>query len=265
MNVTRDFDPEFDPPPPKPEPRRAFRPIVLLLVPAFLLLLIALFLPAVRSAGPAARRSQCTNNLKQIALALRNYEDVHGALPPAHTVDASGRPLHSWRVLILPFLEQEALYRSIDLSKPWNDPANASAYNATPSVYWCPEMDDHTNKTAYLAVVGRGSFFLPDHPRRRSEIPNGNPEALTIIEAPPRSAVHWMEPTDADELLVFGIGPAIRLNHGYGTNSAYVDGSVRFIKASVSAAELGEMFAASRGGPKPNARPHPPDQAGNAD
>ena len=67
------------------------------------------------------------NNLKQIALALLNYEQAHHALPPAYTVDAQGRPLHSWRTLILPYLDQESLYQTIDLSKPWNDPANAKA------------------------------------------------------------------------------------------------------------------------------------------
>ena len=56
-----------------------------------------------------------------------NYEQAYNALPPAYTVDANGRPLHSWRTLILPYLEQESLYQTIDLSKPWNDPANARA------------------------------------------------------------------------------------------------------------------------------------------
>ena len=101
-------------------------------------LLIALLLPAIRSAGPAARRAQCVNNLKQIALALHNYEQAHKALPPAYTVDAKGRPLHSWRTLILPYLEQEPLYQTIDLSKPWNDPANAKALETAASRFSLP-------------------------------------------------------------------------------------------------------------------------------
>jgi hypothetical protein len=67
--------------------------------------LICLLLPAVRSARGPARRAQCGNNLKQIALALLTYETVYHALPPAYTVDADGKPLHSWRTLILPYLE----------------------------------------------------------------------------------------------------------------------------------------------------------------
>src|SRR5262245_3382414 len=65
-----------------------------------------LLLPAVSVAREPARRMQCLNNLKQIALALHNYDATYGSLPPAYIADASGKPMHSWRVLILPFLEQ---------------------------------------------------------------------------------------------------------------------------------------------------------------
>src|SRR5204863_3233790 len=71
--------------------------------------LIALLLPPVSRGREGARRSQCKNNLKQIALALRQYEAEYHALPPAYTVDADGKPLHSWRTLILPYLDQVPL------------------------------------------------------------------------------------------------------------------------------------------------------------
>ncbi|APZ94979.1 DUF1559 domain-containing protein [Fuerstiella marisgermanici] len=83
--------------------------------------LLAMLLPFNRG-SEAPRRLQCKNNLKQIGLALHNYHDVYEAFPPAFTVNSDGHPLHSWRTLILPFMEQQALYDSIDLSKPWSDP-----------------------------------------------------------------------------------------------------------------------------------------------
>jgi Protein of unknown function (DUF1559) len=67
--------------------------------------------------GEAARRAQCRNNLKQIALALHDYHQQYGVLPPAYVADASGRPMHSWRVLLLPFLEQQSLYDQYDFRK----------------------------------------------------------------------------------------------------------------------------------------------------
>ena len=96
----------------------------LLIITAILAVAVALFLPTVRTAREAARRSSCSNNLKQIGIALQNYADTYGSLPPAYSVDANGNRLHSWRTLILPFLEANPLYSTIDLSKPWDDPAN---------------------------------------------------------------------------------------------------------------------------------------------
>lgn len=81
-----------------------------LLILGFVVILIGLMLPAVRVSREPARRVQCSNNLKIIALALQNYEATYKSLPPAYTVDATGKRLHSWRTLILPFLEQQALY-----------------------------------------------------------------------------------------------------------------------------------------------------------
>ena len=93
--------------------------IEILIVLASLAALVALFIPFSRmgSAGrEPSRRSQCKNNLKQIGLALHNYHEKYQAFPPAYTVDATGKPLHSWRTLILPFVDQQALYDKIDLS-----------------------------------------------------------------------------------------------------------------------------------------------------
>src|SRR5262245_19381933 len=76
-------------------------------------------------ANRGARQGDCVMHLKQIALALLNYQDRYGYLPPAIVADANGKPLHSWRVLILPFLGGEDVYAKYDFNEPWNGPNNS--------------------------------------------------------------------------------------------------------------------------------------------
>ena len=78
------------------------------------------------SEGDAVRRAVSMNNLKQIWLALNQYEGVHRFLPPGATFDRNGYPLHGWQTLILPFMEQSVLFDQIDLALPWNDPAQCT-------------------------------------------------------------------------------------------------------------------------------------------
>ena len=155
--------------------------------------------------SPDHPRTQCKNNLKQIALALHNYNDQYGALPPAYTVDENGTPLHSWRTFILPFLEQKPLYDKIDLTKAWDDPVNAEAYKSTIWAYRCPSADGPETHTTYLAVVTSNSCLRAAEPRLLSEITDGTANTLMVIEADLEHAVHWMSPMDADESLIMAI------------------------------------------------------------
>ncbi len=77
-------------------------------------------------AREAARRASCSGQLSQLALALHNYCDVYGVLPPAHVDDEHGRPMHSWRVLILPFINEDTLYANMISASRGTDPATSS-------------------------------------------------------------------------------------------------------------------------------------------
>ncbi len=131
------------------------------------LFLIGLILPA----GPAAREvapsAQCPNNLEQIALALHMYLDDHHCLPPTHLCDREGRPMHSWRVLILPYLESaqaQAVASQYRFDEPWDGPHNRKLAGKMPDLYRCPNSPPNSVTTSYVAVVGPGTTWPGGEP-----------------------------------------------------------------------------------------------------
>lgn len=195
-------------------------------------ILIGLLMPATRAVRPAARRMACLNNLKQLALAMHNYHAVYKSLPPAYTVDSEGNRLHSWRTLLLPYLEQSSLYNKIDLNKPWNDPINVAAVGEdTPLVFRCPGSQDQ-NRTLYVVIVDRLSCFPGEKPVAFGEIRDGLDQTLMIMEAPEGSGVDWMSPNDLDWRELSAIHQNTKLAHTSVFNVALVDGTTRAISAT---------------------------------
>ena len=175
-------------------------------------------------------RMACSNNLKQIGIALHNYHAVYRSLPPAYTVDEYGNRLHSWRTLILPFIEQQAIYETIDLSKPWNDPANLAAFETAISTYACPSdanTPDDPRETTYLAVINPSGAMPGSTPTSFREITDGLATTLVIVEIPGKDAVHWMSPHDVEsEVFINGKRPTI---HSHGFLSPFLKKSMRKI------------------------------------
>jgi prepilin-type processing-associated H-X9-DG protein len=224
-----------------------FRLWELLAVLGIIALLIGLLLPTRRSAREAARRSVCGNNLKQIGLALHNYHEEYDAFPPAYTVDAAGKPLHSWRTLILPFCEQNALYETIDLTRPWDDPANEAARETRIPPYQCPSASIADGKTTYLAVVGPSCCFHRAESRTMGDITDDRGLTLLVIEMDSKQAVHWMSPQDATEQQVLSFAEAKPTAHPGGAQALLADGSVRFLPASIKPAVLRAMISIAGG------------------
>jgi hypothetical protein len=194
-----------------------------------LAILVALLLPAAHRGGPTARRVLCRSNLKQIMVALNNYHDAYGSLPPPYTVDASGQPLHSWRTLILPWIDQESLYKTIDLSKPWNDPANAIAFNTPMPAFHCASDPSDGKLTTYQAIVGSGAGFEITCIRKLTDFTDGTVNTLLVVEVDPSRAVHWMSPFDHGYEFLLTVEPKTKLIHPAGSHVALADGTVRFM------------------------------------
>jgi len=209
----------------------------------FFFVLVFLLLPAIPSAREAARRMQCSNNMKQIAIAFQNYHGDHGHLPPAYTVDEDGKPLHSWRVLILPYIEQKELFGQIRLDEPWDSEHNRQFHAKVPSVFQCPSarLPDIVHVPAptgsfYSVVYGAETAFTGSHPTKFEDMAGGTSNTIVLVER--RTPVNWMDPSReiTFETAIKGINVdamGISSYHPGVVLAAFGDGAVRSISESV--------------------------------
>jgi len=194
--------------------------------------LTALLIPTVASSREAARRTACASNMHQIGMAMMTYEAMHGKFPPAYTIDRNGKPLHSWRVLLLPYLEEMALYNEFELDEPWDSPHNLALARSMPPVYACPgSTDGEGNQTSYAMIVGQDAISDGPNGRRPKDITDGLSSTIMLVEAAGRG-FDWTEPVDLDAdgisyAINDGSGTGISGNHAEAVNILFCDGSVR--------------------------------------
>ncbi len=193
------------------------------------------------------QQQQCTSRLRRLHEALLAYHADHGAFPPAYTTNEAGEPLHSWRVLLLPYLgrREQAIYRSIRLDEPWNSPQNRMRFRTTPDAYRCPATA-HGRQVMYFAVTGRDAVFSPEGAIKQADITDPASQTVLLIEAP-RVDAKWMEPVDIDaRTFTFADTPGAaaywQTGHGDGAHALMADGSVHYLKNSVSLPTLRKLF-----------------------
>lgn len=194
--------------------------------------------PAVRAAREAARRSVRVNNFKQIALAMHNYHDAKKSFPPAASYDAAGKPLLSWRVMILPYIEQQELYNQFHLDEPWDSEHNRTLIPKMPALFADPEMPDlaAAGRTTTLLPVGEGTAFEGREGKSYRDIPDGTSNTILAVEVVAERAVPWTKPEDwevdlADPLR--GVRRPEGEKRGGVFTAAYCDGSVRVIHSNI--------------------------------
>jgi hypothetical protein len=230
--------------------RLAAAPLVLL---GGLLLLIALLVPAVQNAREAARRLNCMGPLKHIVLAMHEYNQAYGCFPPAYIPDKNGKPMHSWRVLILPFLgESESnLYKQYNFNEPWDGPNNRKLLPLRPFDYICPSVEDpralgapRTSYTNNLAVVGRDTGWRGKTPMKLADFQGKAGESILVVEAVD-AGIPWTEPRDLDlddpaAAPCAGVSSKHTTFHGFffhdtwtGANAGFADGGVQFLPSAL--------------------------------
>ncbi len=141
----------------------------------------------------AKQRAHSQNNLKQIVLAIHNYESANGNLP-GNVTDADGKLLLSWRVLILPYIEQENLYKQFKLDEPWDSENNKKLLADMPELFKVGIEPKDATKTYYQGFAGPGTIFEPGQKLTFAQIPDGTSNTIAVVEAGP--SVEWTKPAD---------------------------------------------------------------------
>jgi hypothetical protein len=204
-------------------------------------------LPAIQAAREAARRTQSMNNMKQIALAMHSYLERNRTLPPAYKADASGKALLSWRVLVLPYLGMDDLYKKFHLDEPWDSENNKKLIAAIPPMYRCPNnAAGQDGKTNYLTIRGEKSAFPGGEGVKISDVTDGASNTIMTVEAPDDAAVVWTKP---DDFTYDESNPLKGLTgmRPMGFLVGMVDGSVRFMSATIDPTMLKSLFTRNGG------------------
>ena len=218
-------------------------------------------------------RQGCKNNLKQIGLALHDYHETYGTLPPAYIAKQNERSMHSWRALLWPFIERsqlypKGLYLKYNFHQPWDSPNNGELVSGMPYVYACPEATDssngHGNYTSYAAVIGPRTAWPGLVGRRFTDFKDGTSNTILLVECKPGDIL-WAEPRDltveeALDLLVPS-EPWTAPNHHWenffyeyagGRNVLFADGSVEHVPCGADRDHLRSLITIDDGGVRPD-------------
>jgi prepilin-type processing-associated H-X9-DG protein len=206
-----------------------------------------LYLPGVKTVRESANHVQSQNNLKQMGLAMHNYHDTHGRFPAASICDKNGKPLLSWRVAILPFIEQNDLYQKFHLDEPWDSKHNKTLLDQMPKTYTLPAAPKQGgSNTHYRVFVGKDALFELGESKGRgiAQITDGTSNTIMIVEAD--ESVPWTKP---EGLVYDPEKPLPRLGKFYkgGANAVFADGSVHHLAATIAEATLRALITHSGG------------------
>jgi len=201
--------------------------------------------PALGQVRQAAARAQSANNLKQMAIAMHNYHDVNKSFPAPANLDNNQKPLLSWRVHILPYLEQDNLYKQFKLDEPWDSEHNKKLIAQMPDVFKSPLAKNlAAGKTVYLGPAGPGMIFEGPKAMTLADITDGTSNTIMLVEANDKHAVIWTKPDDYKPEKKDPAAPLVRKDMN-GFHVAMADGSVRILVSTIDADLLWALLTAA--------------------
>jgi hypothetical protein len=186
-----------------------------------------------------AHRAEVQNNLKQIGIAMHAYHDAMGALPGPAIVDKTGKPLLSWRVAILPYIEQQNLYRQFKLDEPWDSEHNIKLLDKMPAIYALPTRNAKKGETFFRVFTGPNTPYHPERPGgagpRIVEFTDGTSNTILVAEA--NGSVPWSKPED---LVIDPKKPLPKLGGAYPDTflALFADGSVHMMPTKIDEQKL---------------------------
>jgi hypothetical protein len=206
---------------------------------------VGLLLPAFTKVQGAAKKMQAMNNLKQIVVAMHNYHQVNGRFPPAIVYSKDGKPLYSWRVLLLPYLPGVKLPEEFKLDEPWDSPHNIKLLSSMPQVYGDPNLGSAgSGQTIFEVFVGKGTAFESGQGEAMNSFTDGTSNTILIVES--ANPVEWTKPT---ELAYAPDKPLPKLggHHPDRIITAMADGSAHALPASISEKDLRALITRDGG------------------
>jgi prepilin-type processing-associated H-X9-DG protein len=206
---------------------------------ALVCIVIGMFFPWYPRGG-GTPTPQCPSNLRNIGFAFQQFVMQKDHFPSVYTADASGKPLMSWRMAIVPYLGQEDLYRQLDLKDAWNSSKNRPLTTHRIELFQCPFDPDQkkiANCTSYVAIVGPGTVWEVGKKISPSQIRDNLSDTLLVIEMN-SSGIAWAEPRDLD---LSNLPPGLTQynlfdhlsNHNGGFEALFADGHIEFIPNTI--------------------------------
>ncbi len=198
--------------------------------------------PHIDQLRAAATRGKSVNNLKQLGLAMHNYAQANKQFPLPVSRGPDGKPLLSWRVMILPFIDGTGLYKQFHLDEPWHSEHNRKLIAKMPEIYRLPTSKTERGRTNYLLPVGGGAAFDTDKQTLFKDFKDGLSNTIMIVEVDDSHAVEWTKP---DDWAFDPKEPAKGLGRFFdgGFNATICDGSVLLIAWPQSPKDIGRLRA----------------------